>query len=82
MMLGCHIGNCHYATGNHRTARRMPVLEAPLKFTGIEPKRFLARWVSASEGGLFAEMVQEFTEKLRQLPPLDLGLEDLRFGDV
>jgi len=24
MVLGCHIGDCHYSTGNHRTAKRMP----------------------------------------------------------
>jgi coenzyme F420-reducing hydrogenase delta subunit len=75
MMLGCHIGDCHYSTGNHRTARRMPLLKALLEFTGIEPERFLAKWVAASEGGLLAETVQEFTEKLRQLPPLQEVLE-------
>jgi F420-non-reducing hydrogenase iron-sulfur subunit len=70
MVLGCHIGDCHYSTGNHRTARRMPVLQAFLTFTGIEPERFLVKWVSSSEAGLFAETVREFTEKLRNLPPL------------
>jgi len=76
MVLGCHIGDCHYSTGNHRTARRMPVLKALLEFTGIEPERFLVKWIAASEGNLFAETVQDFTAKLRQLPPLDLGLRD------
>ena len=75
MVLGCHIGDCHYSTGNHRTARRMPVLKALLEFTGIEPERFLVKWVSASEGGLFAETVREFTEKLRHLPPMREALE-------
>ena len=70
MMLGCHIGDCHYNTGNHRTARRMPVLKKLLEFTGIEPERFLAKWVAASEGGLLAETAEEFTAKLRELPPL------------
>ena len=74
MVLGCHIGDCHYSTGNHRTARRMPVLKALLEFTGIEPERFLVKWIAASEGNLFAETVQDFTAKLRQLPPLNLGL--------
>ena len=75
MVLGCHIGDCHYSTGNHRTARRMPILKALLAFTGIEPERFLAKWVSASEGGLFAETVREFTETLRVLPSLRESLE-------
>ena len=70
MVLGCHIGDCHYSTGNHRTARRMPVLKALLEFTGIEPERFLAKWVAGSEGPLFVQTVEEFTERLRALPPL------------
>lgn len=75
MVLGCHIGDCHYSTGNHRTARRMPVLKVLLTFTGIESERFLAKWISSSEGSLFAETIQEFTEKLRQLPSLQESLE-------
>jgi F420-non-reducing hydrogenase iron-sulfur subunit len=75
MVLGCHIGDCHYSTGNHRTARRMPILGALLEFTGIERERFLVRWVSSSEGHLFAETVREFTETLRQLPPLAQKLQ-------
>jgi F420-non-reducing hydrogenase iron-sulfur subunit len=74
MVLGCHIGDCHYSTGNHRTARRMPVLKKLLEFTGIEPERFLVKWVSSAEGGLFAETVREFTETLRRLPPLSSKL--------
>ena len=70
MVLGCHIGDCHYSTGNHRTARRMPVLKALLEFTGIEKERFLVKWVSSSEGHLFAETVRRFTETVRELPPL------------
>jgi F420-non-reducing hydrogenase iron-sulfur subunit len=76
MVLGCHIGDCHYSTGNHRTARRMPVLKALLEFTGIEPERFLAKWVSASEGGLFVETAHEFTRTLRGLPPLQEALNN------
>ena len=73
--LGNTVGPLNYSTGNHRTARRMPVLKALLEFTGIEPERFLVKWVSASEGGLFAETVREFTEKLRHLPPMREALE-------
>jgi F420-non-reducing hydrogenase iron-sulfur subunit len=80
MVLGCHIGDCHYSTGNHRTARRMPVLMALLEFTGIEKERFLAKWVSASEGGLFAETVREFTEGVRRLPPMRQVLEEAAPG--
>lgn len=76
MVLGCHIGDCHYSTGNHRTARRIPVLKALLEFTGIPRERFLAKWVSASEGGMFAETVREFTETVRALPPMGRELAE------
>ena len=74
MVLGCHIGDCHYVTGNHRAARRMPVLAALLAFTGIEPERFLVKWISSSEGELLAQTVRGFTDRLRGLPPLREGL--------
>jgi coenzyme F420-reducing hydrogenase delta subunit len=48
----------------------MPVLKALLEFTGIEKERFLVKWVSSSEGHLFAETVRRFTETVRELPPL------------
>ncbi len=76
MVLGCHIGDCHYSTGNHRTARRMPVLAELLAFVGIEPERFLVKWVSSSEGELFAQTVREFTAKLRDLEPLHWTMGD------
>jgi F420-non-reducing hydrogenase iron-sulfur subunit len=42
-----------------------------LSFVGIDPNRLLLDWVSASEAGRFAELVQEFTEWIRQLGPLE-----------
>ena len=71
MILGCHIGDCHYGSGNHRTAKRMPLYRQLLEFAGIEPERFYTQWVSGSEGGLFAEVVTAFTETLRTLPPVE-----------
>jgi F420-non-reducing hydrogenase iron-sulfur subunit len=70
MVLGCHIGDCHYSTGNHRTAKRMPVLKKLLEYTGIEPERLYVNWVSAAEGEKFATVIREFTETIRNLPPI------------
>jgi len=69
MVLGCHIGDCHYTNGNHRTAKRMPVLKKLLEYTGIDPQRLYVNWVSAAEGEKFATVVREFTETIRALPP-------------
>ena len=68
MVLGCHIGDCHYSTGNHRTAKRMPILKKVLEYNGIEPQRLMVNWASAAEGERFANIVTEFTETIRGLP--------------
>ncbi len=67
---GCHFGDCHFINGNHRTAKRIPLLKKILEYAGIEPQRLRLEWVSASEGERFAEVVREFTETIRGLPPI------------
>jgi len=64
------VGDCHYGSGNHRTAKRLPLYKKLLEFAGIEPERIYLKWVSASEGALFTEAVKEFTETLQALPPM------------
>ncbi len=71
MVLGCHIGDCHYIAGNHKTMARMPLLKRTLVGLGIEPERFVHEWVSAAEGEKFARLVREVTEQVRRLGPLD-----------
>jgi F420-non-reducing hydrogenase iron-sulfur subunit len=70
LVLGCHIGECHYINGNHRTARRIPMLRNLLAYTGIEPERLRLDWVSSAEAPRFAQVVSEFTEAVRNLPPM------------
>ena len=67
---GCHFGDCHFINGNHRTAKRIPILKKILEYAGIEPQRLRLEWISASEGERFAEVVKEFTETVRGLPPI------------
>lgn len=71
MVCGCHIGDCHYINGNHKTMARMPLLKRLLTDLGIEPERFRHEWVSAAEGQKFAQLVTEMTEQVRKLGPLN-----------
>ena len=71
------MGDCHYVSGNHRTAKRLPLYKRFLEFAGIEPERLYLKWVSASEGTVFAEVVKEFTETLRAMPPIKERLKRL-----
>ena len=48
MVCGCHIGDCHYIAGNHKTMARMPIVARVLGDFGIEPERYVHEWVSAA----------------------------------
>jgi F420-non-reducing hydrogenase iron-sulfur subunit len=69
MVLGCHPGDCHYQQGNYFAQRRYALMERLLEFTGVESERLLVDWVSASEGKRFANLVADFTDRVRNLGP-------------
>lgn len=69
LVAGCHPGDCHYTTGNMFARRRMLVATRLLGYMGIEPDRFMVRWISGSEGPKFQATIREFSEKIRQLGP-------------
>lgn len=71
MVLGCHIGDCHYIDGNHRAVKRFAVLREMLDYVGIHPDRLLVDWISASEGVKFQSLVTKFVDRVRELGPLD-----------
>jgi F420-non-reducing hydrogenase iron-sulfur subunit len=71
MVCGCHIGDCHYISGNHKTMARMPLLGRTLAGLGLEDGRFVHEWVSAAEGEKFAKLVRQVVEQVRALGPLD-----------
>jgi len=82
MVLGCHLGDCHYMTGNYYTEKRMKATKNVLKSVGLSPERLLIDWVSASEGERFATLVKEFTERVKKLGPLgkETDLEPQQLG--
>jgi F420-non-reducing hydrogenase iron-sulfur subunit len=69
IITGCHIGDCHYDTGNHQTERRYNALVEALAYTSFEPGRIRLEWVSASEGTRFGEVISSFTDQIKQLGP-------------
>ncbi len=79
VVMGCHLGDCHYQEGNYKTIRRVPFLRRLVEQFGIDRRRLRLEWVSASEGDRFAEVVNQFTEEIRALGPLKLPIhEELR----
>lgn len=69
LIAGCHPGDCHYNHGNYNTMRRFPLTVKILEQFGIPAERVRLEWVSAAEGIIFARVVSEFTEQIRQLGP-------------
>lgn len=69
LVLGCHPGDCHYSEGNYFTRRRGLFLRSLLEYVGIEPERFQLRWVSASEGAKFADIISAVTQQIKALGP-------------
>ncbi|MCJ7666946.1 MAG: hydrogenase iron-sulfur subunit [Anaerolineae bacterium] len=66
---GCHPGDCHYQEGNYKARRRVAILKNILRQMGFDEERVWLRWISASEGQLFAETVTEMVEALKEKGP-------------
>jgi coenzyme F420-reducing hydrogenase delta subunit len=66
---GCWPGDCHYINGNMKARRRVGLLHEVIDQFGIDRERLWLRWVAASEGNMFVEVVEEMTQKLRELGP-------------
>ena len=84
LIAGCHPGDCHYQEGNYKALRRYRMLKKVLPDYGIDPGRIRLEWVAASEGERFANVVDDFTEEIRNLGPLGIkeGLEEMLKDDV
>ena len=76
---GCWLGECHYITeGNYDALSMMHLCREAMKQVGINPERLRLEWVSASEGIRFAQVVTDFTEKLKKMGPIGVseGLDE------
>jgi F420-non-reducing hydrogenase iron-sulfur subunit len=69
LVAGCHIGDCHYVSGNERAQEKIAMTAELLDVLGIDRKRLRLEWISASEGRKFADTMKDFVEKLRELGP-------------
>ena len=66
---GCHPGDCHYQHGNYKARRRVAILKEILSQIGFDDERIWLRWISASEGKLFADTVTEMVGTLKEKGP-------------
>jgi coenzyme F420-reducing hydrogenase delta subunit len=71
LVSGCHPGDCHYTSGNYHARRRWAIFRKLLNFTGIDPRRVHFSWVSAAEGGKFADLINKVTAEIRAAGPFE-----------
>jgi coenzyme F420-reducing hydrogenase delta subunit len=68
---GCWPGECHYVTeGNYDALANMMLCKKLLSQIGINPERLRLEWVAASEGARFAEVMNDFVKKQKELGSL------------
>jgi coenzyme F420-reducing hydrogenase delta subunit len=67
---GCLEGQCHYLEGNLRAKKRVAYVKKLLGETGIEPQRVEMYNLSSAMGSRFAEIVEEMTERIKELGPV------------
>jgi F420-non-reducing hydrogenase iron-sulfur subunit len=69
IVTGCHIGDCHYISGNKKAEERMKLVRYLIGILGLEEDRFRLEWISASEGQKFAHVMTAFINKIKELGP-------------
>jgi len=68
---GCLEGQCHYLEGNLRAKKRVAYVKRLLAEVDIDPERIEMFNLSSAMGGRFAEIVEEMTQKIKELGPAD-----------
>jgi F420-non-reducing hydrogenase iron-sulfur subunit len=67
MIIGCHIGECHYIQGNEMALARAEVITDTLEDLGYEAERFQVAWISSAEPERLAEAFREMSGRLATL---------------
>ena len=67
---GCHLNDCHYnPEGNYDALGNSLIAKRILEHVGVNPDRLRLEWVSAGEGIRFAEVMNDFSMKVKNLGP-------------
>ena len=75
LVSGCHFGDCHYIFGNERAVEQFEKTKNMVQLLGLEQGRLRLEWISAAEGVRFAEVINEFTDQVRELGPSPLTVK-------
>jgi len=68
---GCRLNECNYTThGNYDALNMVLLCKRLMEHIGLNPERLRIAFMSSAEGNLFAEVMDEFGDKVNELGPL------------
>jgi len=71
---GCRLNECNYIThGNFHALSMVFLCRRIMEHIGLNPERLRIEFMSSGEGILFAEVVNDFVKKVKELGPLGEG---------
>ncbi|MFH1533299.1 MAG: hydrogenase iron-sulfur subunit [Pseudomonadota bacterium] len=68
-LIGCHLGDCHYVSGNVSAREVVGHVQGILDTMGLGRSRLRIEEASASEGPVFAQVVRTFKDELVAMGP-------------
>jgi len=71
---GCNLNECNYIThGNYHALNMALLCKKLMEHIGLNPERLRIEFMSSGEGILFAEIMNDFGRKVKELGPLGKG---------
>jgi len=71
---GCRLNECNYITdGNYHALHMVLLCRKIMEHIGLNPERLMIEFMSSGEGIRFAEVVNDFIKKIKELGPLGIG---------
>ncbi len=71
---GCRLNECNYIThGNYHALNMVHLCKKIMEHVGLNPERLRIEFMSAGEGILFAEVVNDFIKSIKELGPFARG---------
>jgi len=71
---GCRLNECNYIThGNYDALSNTHLCKKIMEHIGLNPERLRIAFMSGADGILLAEVINDFTKKVKKLGPLGKG---------
>ena len=71
---GCRLNECNYIThGNYHALNMVLLCKKLMEHVGMNPDRLHIEFMSSGEGNIFAETIDDFVARVKELQPLGTG---------